>query len=151
MYNTKIIEFAYQWKSILMEENKEYHFPEKITPFMTRTYKRPAIYRWNIFRKKPNDKKLIYIGVAQELCPKRINGYLKPGRSQQTNIRIKEKFQGYLGEGFKIGLEIFWFDNIKIGNFSLTNNDLNEKHVRRFIEELMVIIYKQKGFQILNL
>ena len=150
MYDVKV-DFAYQWKPILIEMDKEYYFPEKITPFMRKTYKHPAIYRWNIFRNEPDDEKLIYIGEAQELFPLRIKGYLKPGPSQQTNKRIKEKFQVYLDKGFKIGLEILRFDNIKIENFALTNNDLNDKHVRRFIEELMLIIYKQKGFQILNL
>ena len=118
---------------------------------MRQTYKHPAIYRWNIFKKEPDDEKIIYIGEAQKLCPQRINGYLNPGPSQQTNKRIKEKFQGYLDEIFKIGLEILRFDNIKIENFAVTHNDLNDKHVRRFVEELMVIICKPKGFQILNL
>ena len=150
MYDIKV-EFAYQWKPVLIEVDKEYYFPKRITQFMRKTYNHPAIYRWNIFRNEPDDEKLIYIGEAQELCPQRINGYLNPGPSQQTNKRIKEKLQGYLDKGFKIGLEILRFDNIKIENFALTNNDLNDKHVRRFVEELMVIIYKQKGFQILNL
>lgn len=145
------LEFAYQWEPVLMDENTEYFFPERITPFMRKRYKQSAIYRWDIFRKEPEDEKLIYIGEAQELCPQRINGYLNPGPSQKTNKRIKEKFQGYLDKGFKIGLEILQFDKIKIENFTLTINDLNDKHVRRFVEELMVIIYKQKGFQILNL
>lgn len=145
------VEFAYQWRPILIDENREYLFPKKITSFMKSRYKHPAIYRWNIFRKEPEDEKLIYIGEAQELCPQRINGYLNPGPSQQTNKRIKEEFQGYLKKGFKIGLEILQFDEIRIKDFTLTNNDLYDKHVRRFIEELLVIIYKQKGFKILNL
>lgn len=150
MYNIKV-EFTYQWEPMLREEGKEYHFPERITAFMRGRYKHPAIYRWNIFRNEPEDEKLIYIGEAQELCPQRLNGYLNPGPSQQTNQRIKKEFQEYLDNGFKIGLEILRFDNITIGNFALTNTNLNDKHARRFIEELMIIIYKQKEFQILNL
>ena len=79
------------------------------------------------------------------------NKWLFKSRPFSTNKRIKEKLEGYLDKGFKIGLEFFWFENIKIENFVLTNNNLNDKHVRRFVEELMLIIYKQKGFQILNL
>ena len=145
------VEFAYQWKPVLMDRNKKYFFPERITPFMREKYKQPAIYRWDIFRKQREDEKLIYIGEAQELCPQRINGYLNPGPSQQTNNRIKKKFQYYVRKGFKIGLEILQFDKIKIEDFIFTNNHLSDKHIRRFVEELMIIIYQQKGFEILNL
>jgi len=87
------IEFAYQWEPLLISENRVYLFPKVITSFMKRRYKYPAIYRWSVFKKKPEDEKLIYIGEAQELCPQRINGYLNPDLSKQTNKRIKEKFQ----------------------------------------------------------
>jgi len=135
----------------LIDENREYLFPEDITSFMKRRYKHSVIYRWDIFKKEREDEKLIYIGEAQELCPERINGYLNPGPSQKTNNRIKEKFQAYLKSEFKIGLEILKFDKINIEDFTFTKNDLCDKHFRRFIEELMIIIYKQKGFKILNL
>jgi len=150
MYRVKI-DFSYIWKPILSGEDDEYYFPNKITPSMRKTYKHPAIYRWNIFKNRPDDEKLIYVGEAQELCPQRINGYLNPGSDQETNKRIKEHLKNYLEKGFKIGLEILEFDNIKFETFVFTNSDLYDKHVRRFVEELMVIIYKQRGFQILNL
>jgi len=145
------VEFAYQWEPFLKDWEKEYFFPEKITLFMKKTYNHPAIYRWNIFRNKPDDEKLIYIGEAQKLCPQRISGYLNPGPSQQTNQRINKKFHDLLNNGFKIRLEILCFDNIKIKNFTITNSHLNDRHVRRFVEELMIVIYKLKGFTILNL
>ena len=102
-----------------MDENEEYFFPKKISPFMKSKYKHPAIYRWNTFRKESDDEKLIYIGEAQELCPQRINGYLHPGPSQLTNRRIKEEFQSYLRSGFKVGLEVLQFDEIRIEGFNL--------------------------------
>ena len=150
MTNSKV-EFAYQWESVLTDINKEYFFPEKITPFMRSNYRHPAIYRWNIFKKEPEDERLIYIGNTQELCPDRINGYIKPGPSQQTNKRINEELQGYIKIGFKIKLEFLLFDNIKIEDFNLTQSNLQDKYVRLFIEALMIIIYKEKGFKMLNL
>ena len=145
------IEFIYQWEPVLIDGYREYFFPQKITPFMKEQYKYPSIYRWHIFREQPEDQKLIYIGEAKELCPKRINGYLNPGSSQKTNIRIKQEFLSYLRKGFKIRLEILRFSKIKIEDIVFTNNDLVDKHIRRFVEELMIIIYRQKGFKILNL
>lgn len=76
---------------------------------------------------------------------------MNPGLSQQTNKRIKEKFLGYIKNRFKIELEIFHFEKIRIEDFTLTNEDLYAKHVRRFIEESMIIMYKKKEYQILNL
>lgn len=58
------MKFDFQRKFVLMDGNKEYTFPKKITSFMRSIYRRPAIYRWNIFRKEPGDEKLIYIGEA---------------------------------------------------------------------------------------
>jgi len=56
-----------------------------------------------------------------------------------------------LNERLKIRLEMLQFDKIKIENFTFINSNLKDKHVRRFLEELMVIKYRRKGFQILNL
>ncbi len=151
MHNMIKVEFTYQWIPILKEEGQEYHFPEEISSFMRKNYRKPAIYRWNVFRNIPSDKKIIYIGEAQELCPQRINGYLYPGPSQRTNNRIKKIFKTYLDKGFKIRLEILHFGNIKIGDFTLSDNDLKDRHIRRFVEELMIIIHRQKGYEILNL
>ena len=91
---------------------------------MKKNYRKPAIYRWNVFKEIPNDEKIIYVGEAQELCPQRIKGYLNPGPSQQTNKRIKKKFQTYLDKGFKIRLEMLQFDNIKIEDFTFIKTPL---------------------------
>jgi len=145
------VDLSYQWEPVFVDKNCGYLFPEQLSEFMRQEYKKPAIYRWNIFRYKPGDKKLIYIGEAKELCPQRINGYLNPGPTQQTNKRMKEIFQSYLNEGLKIGLEILNFEKILIDSSVFTRDNLHNKHFRRLIEELMIIISKQKGFQILNL
>lgn len=144
------IEFVYKWVPVLREEDKNYRFPEGITSFMRRNYRRPAVYRWNIFRNRLGDEKLIYIGETEELC-RRIYQYLNPGRRQRTSKRIRKELENYLNKGFKIELEVLKFDKIKVGSHTIRTDDLEDKHVRRFLEELMTIIYTRKGFQILNL
>ncbi len=144
------VEFDYQWLPVLREEEKEYYFPDKMSSFMKNEYKKPAIYRWNVFKTIRGDQKIIYIGETQELCPQRINGYLNPGPSQHTNKRIKRKFEAYLANGFKIGLDILQFSDIKIENFVIRYDDLKDKHIRRLIEELMIIIHEKMGYTILN-
>ena len=143
--------FNYQWKPAFINGKQQYFFPERITSFMKKKYGHPAVYCWNIYKSKPGDKKIIYIGETQTLCPQRINGYLKPGPSQQTNKRIKGKFQEYINKGLKIRLEILQFNKIAIGKSIFTFADLTNKHLRRFIEEFMVIYCQQKRYKVLNL
>ena len=145
------VNLPHRWETVLADTEKEYFFPEQITQLMKNWYKQPAIYRWNIYKNEPEDQKIIYIGEAKQLCPQRINHYLNPGRDQQTNKRIKEIFQNYSHQGFKIRLETLQFDRIAVGDFSLTKDDISDKHIRRFIEELLITYYRRKGFTILNL
>jgi hypothetical protein len=145
------LRFDYEWVPVLLEENQEYLFPEKISPYMRKSYRHPAIYRWNIFKNKPGDERLVYIGEAQQLCPQRIYGYLNPGPTQKTNQRMKEEFLEYSDKGYKIGLEVLRFSNARFGDFTIAQDDLSDKHVRRFMEELMIVLSDREGFKILNL
>ena len=107
MHNMIKVEFTYHWIPILKEEGQEYHFPEENSSFMRKNYRKPAIYRWNVFRNIPSDKKIIYIGEAQELCPQRINGYLYPGPSQRTNNRIKKYLRHTWIKDLELGSKFF--------------------------------------------
>ena len=107
-YTEKIkLDLSYTWEPVLSKEDQEYHYPMPISPYMKEHYHFPSIYRWDVYEQMPEDKKQIYIGEAQILCPQRIQGYLTPGPSQQINKRMKEKFQGFLKDGLKIRLEVF--------------------------------------------
>jgi hypothetical protein len=150
MYELNIA-LSYDWQAILMREKVEYMFPLAITPFMRMRYREPAIYRWNIYRKTADDKKLVYIGEAQELCPKRLYGYLNPGSTQETNKRIKTEFEAYLREGLNIRLEICNISVLKFGDSILGKESLVDKYIRRFIEEAMVVEYRKRGFTVLDL
>jgi hypothetical protein len=145
------VELLYEWEAILRNENEAYFFPQETTGAMGRTYRGPAIYRWNIYANTPSDRKLVYIGETQALSPRRIRGYLKPGPSQKTNQRLKSEFHKYLEQGLQIRLEVLKFDKIAAGDYILTPGDLDDKHVRRFIEGLLITYYKRLGFTVLNL
>ena len=94
------IGLAYEWESVLLRENTEYLFPMAISPFMRTRYKAPAVFKWDIYQKTPGDKKLVYIGEAPELCPRRLYGYLNPGATQLANKKINAEFRGYLKEKY---------------------------------------------------
>lgn len=118
---------------------------------MKMRYKGPAIYRWNVHKSTPGDKKLVYVGEAKELCPGRIKGYLDPGPTQETNKRISELFKGFLHNGLKITLDVYIISEIEIGSSMFPSMSLGDTHVRLLVESAIIIEHKQKGFSLLNL
>jgi len=148
--NSLKVDFSFDWIPAFSAEDKPYFFPQPITDFMGRSYKHPAVYRWNIYKTFLSDERKIYIGECKQLCPERINGYLNPGPKQETNKRLNEQLIALVAQGLKVQLEIIRFDNISIGDFTLTLRDLSNKHLRRFIESLLITYYQRNGFTLLN-
>lgn len=145
------LNLRYSWVPVLVEKDLEYYFPMDISTTMKKEYKTPAIYRWNIFKSNPDDGKRLYIGEAATLCPQRLQGYLKPGPTQWTNKRLNDLFQALLKEELKIKLEILKLEYSTIGKTPITQSDLVNKHIRKYIESLLVAHYSGKGYELLNL
>jgi hypothetical protein len=142
---------SYEWQAVFLRDKVEYSFPLAISPFMRARYKEPAVYRWIIYKKTAADKKLVYIGEAQELCPKRLYGYLNPGPSQQTNKRIKKEFEDYLRNGFNIKLDVCNIHEITFAGSVLGKEALVDNYIRRLIAAAMIFEHRKKGFTILDL
>ena len=142
------IEVAFEWEAVRMSEDGEYFFPQPVTKFMRQSYPGPAVYRRNIYKDRPTDRKLVYIGETEKLAPNRIRGYLNPGPSQQTNQRLKREFEEYLEQGLNVRLEVLRLGQVTIGDISLGPDDLQDKHVRQFIEELLITYYTRMGFTV---
>lgn len=144
------LHLRYSWDPVFRDETNEYHYPMAITPPMKKQYKKPAIYKWNIYKHSPDDQKKIYIGEAAILCPTRLQGYLKPGPSQHTNIRMKNMFSEYINQGLKIRLEVLNLQHSTIGKIPVTQEDLANKYVRRYIEAIMITHFQDKNYTLLN-
>lgn len=144
------IKISYEWQSVLLREKVDYLFPMAITPFMRSKYKEPAVFKWDIYQKTPGDKKLIYIGDAQELCPKRLYGYLNPGPTQKTNQKINTEFRGYLKEKLNIKLDICNIREIDYRGSVLGKSALDDKYMRLLIVNAMTIEHKNKGFTVME-
>jgi hypothetical protein len=144
------IKFSYEWQPVYLRDKVEYLFPMTITPYMRTKYKDPAIFKWEIFQKIPGDKKLVYIGDAQELCPKRLYGYLNPGPTQKTNQKINTEFRGYLKEKLSIRLDICNFREIFYKDSVMDKAALDDKYMRLMIVNAMIIEHKRKGFTVME-
>ena len=145
------IKLTYEWQAVYLRENVEYLFPMAISPFMRAKYKVPAVFKWDIYQKTPGDKKLIYIGEAQELCPRRLYGYLNPGPTQLANKKVNEEFRRYLREKLKIGLEICQVKEVQLGGLTLDTDAFTDKHVRRLAVEAFIVAHTKRGITVAEL
>jgi hypothetical protein len=144
------IKISYDWQSVFLREKVEYLFPMAITPFMRSKYREPAVFKWDIYQKTPGDRKLVYIGDAQELCPKRLYGYLNPGPTQKTNQKINTEFRGYLKEKLNIKLDICNIYKIDYQEALLGKLALDDKYIRLLIVNAMTIEHKNKGYTVIE-
>jgi hypothetical protein len=145
------IAITYEWQAVLLRENVKYLYPLAITPFMRSRYREPGIFRWNIYGKIDADKKFYYIGEAQEICPRRLYGYLNPGPTQQSNKKIKVEFEAYLKAGLNIGLDICSLKELKFDALSLGKEALVDKYNRRLIVAAMIVEHRKQGLMVLDL
>ena len=145
------IKIGYEWEPVLLREGVEYLFPAAITPFMRDRYRIPAVFKWEIYQRTPGDRKIVYIGEAPELCPRRLYSYLNPGATQLANKKVNAEFRGYLKEKLKIGLEICRVREMVFGEEVLDMTAFENKHLRRLVSELLIVEYGKKGFTVMDL
>jgi phosphoenolpyruvate synthase/pyruvate phosphate dikinase len=145
------VKVMFEWEAVCQSETEEYVFPKPITEFMKQLYKKPVIYRWIVERTDTNDEMLMYIGEAARLCPDRLSGYLVPGPTQQTNIRLNQQFHECIAHGGKIRLETLKMTGAFVNDLDLTEKDLSRQDIRRLIERLLVTLYRSQGINLLNL
>ena len=135
---------TYEWEPVLLDQDKQYTWPNNITKFMRDKYNFSAIYRWVV-----ENTLSIYIGEAS-LLQRRIYHYTKPGKSQQTNIRMNQRFNKLCTQGYTTKLEKLKIFYCVLGAKKITENDLDDKNIRMLVEHLLLVYYENKGFDIMN-
>jgi hypothetical protein len=145
------IKLIYEWQAVYLRENTEYIFPMAISPYMRSRYKSPALFKWDIFQNNPGDKKLVYIGECQELCPQRLYSYLNPGPTQLANKKVNTDFRNYLKENLHIRLAICQFQEIKFEESLLDSGALTDKHIRRLLSEALIVEHRKTEFTVVDL
>jgi hypothetical protein len=151
MLETLQFECQYRWQPVLLREKVEYLFPMAISPYMRTLYKGPAVFRWLIFRGENDEKKTVYIGEAQELCPKRLYGYLNPSQTQVANQKVNADFRGFLKEKMTIRLDICDIVEFSLPGFLAGPALLNDKYVRRLLVAHQILAHRQKGYTVIDL
>jgi len=137
------------WEQVLSGPGQSYEFPHEVTPFMRREYRGPAIYRWLAYAQEIGDRRDIYIGEAENLS-RRIQGYLQPGSNQQTNVRMNARFRALTSEGLHVTIQRLRIGSLSLGEYEVGSSDLFNKHVRVFIEHMLIAYYTKAGFTLMN-
>ncbi len=139
------------WEVVLGASGEPYMFPNAPTAFMKRLYRGPTIYRWLLESEGGDQAPLVYLGETVRLCPDRLTGYLNPGPTQLTNIRLNRLLHECVTHGGRATLQILKLTGPLLSDLSLNNADLHRQDVRRSLESLLVTIYRSRGVNLLNL
>ncbi len=139
------LKLDYDWKPVESEKDKPYKFPQDITEFFKRN-SGPSVYQWRVHSQ---DDLWIYVGETSRL-DRRIQGYLTPGPSQSTNIRVKESFGDFLKKGYDISLDSLLIRSMSLDDMTLGQSDLHSQEIRRAIENLLTFKYRASGIKLLN-
>jgi hypothetical protein len=145
------LNLAYRWQPVFLREKVEYLFPMAISPFMRAKYRAPAVFKWEVYQTIPGDRKIIYIGEAQELCPQRLYGYLSPSASQLANQKINAEFRVCLKDNFKIKLDICQLEKLDWNEKVMGQEALKDRDFRRFLVSLLIVQHKQTNYDVRDL
>jgi hypothetical protein len=116
---------------------------------MCRRFVGPAVYRWSVFDKS-GEITAAYVGQAEHLV-RRLQGYISPRPSQQTNIRIRKLLDAAVKQGFSVRFEVVVFEDFIINNHAYGFEWLNDPFRRKVIENLAVLEHYGLNCEIWNI
>jgi hypothetical protein len=151
MLETLRLDCQYSWKPAYLRERVEYFFPADISPFMRNQYKGPAVFRWLVSPKPGETMATVYIGEAQEMCPKRLYGYLNPAPTQAANKKVNTDFREYLKDKRTVRLDLLDVQEFLIGGLVTETLSLQDKYARRLLVAAQIIIHQKQGYTIVDL
>jgi len=126
----------YKWVAVERLPGEPYLFPHKTTEHMKNRYSKPAIYRWGLY--SASDKRSsIYVGETENLF-KRVGGYLHPGPSQQTNLRLNVDFHSVVEQGRTVSLDQLDFSPFRINAVMMSPENLHDSFRRRMMEAFLI-------------
>ena len=105
----------------------------------------PGVY---LFRLDDGKKTEVYIGETDNM-KRRVTQYRNPGSSQTTNINLNKIMKNYLKSGGRITIHLMNLITVEIDGKII--GGLDDKYVRRFLENAAILHTIQQGDQLLNM
>lgn len=104
---------------------------------MKQQYSRPAVYRWMVWTPGYGIH-AYYVGETQDLAS-RIQQYLRPGKSQATNLRLKAYFDEAVKQKQQVELQSLVFEPFQVNKVNFSMELLGHTHIRRTLENLVLV------------
>src|ERR1039457_5941128 len=138
----------YDWQPVETDLGKPFTYPSALSEFFDGTYSKPALYRW-VFRDKRGLISAIYIGETENLA-QRVKDYMSPGRTPQTNLRMKEDFLNHIESGGIVELQILRFEPFGINNVNVYESQMGNPYVRKMMENFLLADHDQVHCELKN-
>lgn len=106
-----VFDANYEWVPVTDDHRNPYQFPVPVGHLRAR-HRGAAVYRW-VSRRFDGTVESIYVGETDNLG-RRIYGYLNPGPSQQTNLRMNDEFKSLVADDHVVTLEYARFESIRL-------------------------------------
>src|SRR5260370_24101574 len=129
-----------RWIPVESNSGTAYRYPVQVTLRMRAMYEKPSVYRWLVTSPK-SELVAAYFGETESLA-RRIGQYISPGKSQQTNLRIKAYFDEKLKESYTIAIEVLQFQPFSIKQIEINQESLRHSQVREFLESFALMEFQ---------
>jgi len=120
-----------------------YVFPLKTNEHIKTGYSRPTVYRWAVYSPK-GELRAIYFGETENLF-KRINQYLHPRKSQQTNVRLHLEFHSHVENKGTVKLDILDFSPFRLNSILASVAGLHDHFLRKMFEAFVISDFVSSG------
>jgi hypothetical protein len=137
----------YEWVAVTDELGDAYRFPTPVGSIRSK-HPGPSIYRW-VSRRPDWTVESVYVGETDNLG-RRIYGYLNPGPSQQTNLRMNAELKELVAGDHVVTLERVKFKSIRLGDVEIPTTSLANKHVRVMLEHALLLTAQSQGISTRN-
>ena len=127
---------AYDWVPVESAPGVAYAFGQPVSPYLRQAYARPAVYRWRIRPGPEGEAELRYIGETEDL-PRRMYHCLKPGPSQQTDLRLHGLLMQALDRRAHVQAEVLRVDSCEVNGRLAAESSFADSGFRRCLEELL--------------
>src|SRR6266481_5988166 len=131
------LEISHRWENAQSSQGYNYLYPAPVSPYMKQRYSRPAVYRWLVWTPGYGIH-AYYVGETQDLA-RRIQQYLRPGKSQATNLRLKTYFDEAVKQKQQVELQSLVFEPFQVNKVNFSMELLGHTHIRRFLENLVLV------------
>lgn len=132
-----VLEISHRWGEAQSSQGYNYLYPAPVSLYMKQQYSRPAVYRWMVWTPGYGIH-AYYVGETQDLAS-RIQQYVRPGKSQATNLRLKAYFDEAVKQKQQVELQSLVFEPFQVNKVKFSMELLGHTHMRRILENLVLV------------